>query len=259
MIDWHRLFGLALLDLFDGTPYEVELEKDLSIKQQFLDIVILKKTATGTLTEQLPDGLDDLADHNLITYKSMREPLDDWALKELTGHYVNYRKQMSGDRLAPEQVFRLYGIATRFPAKLASQIRLETRQSGVYEVGRGTDRIRIIVLSEIPRSEHNALWHLFSGVGEQVAWGAAHYRKHIGDMSTVINELFDNYQLEGVQMSYTIEDFRRDVTREHIDLLSTDERLRGLPPEERLRSLSAEEIRDYLAKLESDEQKHKTN
>ena len=44
MIDWHRLFGLALLDLFDGTPYEVELEKDLSIKQQFLDIVIRKKT-----------------------------------------------------------------------------------------------------------------------------------------------------------------------------------------------------------------------
>ena len=32
-------------------------------------------------------------------------------------------------------------------------------------------------------------------------------------MSTVINELFDNYQLEGVDMSYTIEDFRRDVTR----------------------------------------------
>jgi formylglycine-generating enzyme required for sulfatase activity len=44
---------------------------------------------------RLRDGLDNLAGHNLLTYKSLREPLDDWALQELTGHYVNYRKQAS--------------------------------------------------------------------------------------------------------------------------------------------------------------------
>jgi hypothetical protein len=285
MIDWHRLFGLALLDLFEGTPYEVELEKDLSVKQQFLDIVILKKTS-GTLTGRLPDGLDNLADHNLVTYKSMREPLDDWALKELTGHYVNYRKQTSGDRLVQEGRFRLYGIATRFPNKLAGQVSLEALDQGVYEVCRGTDQIRIIVLSEINRSDHNALWHLFSGVEEQVAWGAVHYHKHTGDMSTVINQLFENYRLEGINVSYTIEDFRRDFTRDHIQLLSADERLQGLPVEERLRglpveerlrglpveerlhglpvedrlrSLSVEEIKEYLAKLESDRQGNRKN
>jgi hypothetical protein len=32
MIDWHRLFGLALCDLFAGSPWIVELEKDLSQK-----------------------------------------------------------------------------------------------------------------------------------------------------------------------------------------------------------------------------------
>jgi len=37
MIQWHRLFGLALADFFSGSPFVVELEKDLSIKQQFLD------------------------------------------------------------------------------------------------------------------------------------------------------------------------------------------------------------------------------
>ena len=31
MIDWHRLFGLALTDLFTNTKYQVELEKDLSM------------------------------------------------------------------------------------------------------------------------------------------------------------------------------------------------------------------------------------
>jgi len=43
IVNWHRLFGKALIDLFTNTPYEVELEKDLSLKRQFLDIVVIKK------------------------------------------------------------------------------------------------------------------------------------------------------------------------------------------------------------------------
>lgn len=38
-------------------------------------------------------------------------------------------------------------------------------------------------------------------------------------------------------MPYTVEDFMRDVTLEHLKLL---------PPEERLRGLSNEEIEEYL-------------
>jgi hypothetical protein len=28
--DWHRLFGLLLTDFFSGSPFEVEIERDLS-------------------------------------------------------------------------------------------------------------------------------------------------------------------------------------------------------------------------------------
>src|SRR4030088_2965761 len=91
-MDWHRHFGLWLSDFFADSPFVVELEKDLSLKQQFLDVVIIRKRK-GRFAGQLPDGLDDLAGHNLITFKSHHDALDDWALKELTGHYVNYRKQ----------------------------------------------------------------------------------------------------------------------------------------------------------------------
>ena len=56
-------------------------KKDLSLKKQLLDV--------------MPEGLEELAAHNLITFKSHHEALNDWALKELTGHYVNYRKQVS--------------------------------------------------------------------------------------------------------------------------------------------------------------------
>ncbi len=36
-INWHRLFGLTLIDLLTDSPYEVELEKEVSLKKQFLD------------------------------------------------------------------------------------------------------------------------------------------------------------------------------------------------------------------------------
>ncbi len=71
--NWHRLFGLVLSDLFSGSPWKVELEKDLSLKQQFLDVVISRRAA-GEFTGQLPDGLGQLADHHLLSYKSLHEP-----------------------------------------------------------------------------------------------------------------------------------------------------------------------------------------
>src|SRR5688572_12734211 len=89
-VSWHRLFGLSLIDFFRGTPVEVKLEEDLSLKQQRLDVVILRKVAVP-LTLRLPDGFEELAAHNLITFKSYQEALDGWALNELVGHYVNYR------------------------------------------------------------------------------------------------------------------------------------------------------------------------
>jgi hypothetical protein len=31
-VDWHRRFGLVLADFFAGSPFVVELEKELSLK-----------------------------------------------------------------------------------------------------------------------------------------------------------------------------------------------------------------------------------
>ncbi len=47
-MNWHRLFGLLLTDFFAGSPFEVELEKDLSKKKQILDVVILHKRRGGS-------------------------------------------------------------------------------------------------------------------------------------------------------------------------------------------------------------------
>src|SRR5665213_2973421 len=134
--NWHQLFGLLVQDFFAGTPCEVELERDLSVKSQFLDVLILHKT--GELLDRvLPDGLEGhLVEHNLITFKSYHQPLDGWALDELLGHYVNFRKQISPsfDDLLPVERFRLFAVCARCPDGLASQLPLTEVGEGVYEV-----------------------------------------------------------------------------------------------------------------------------
>src|SRR5437764_10848823 len=145
-MNWHRLFGLLLTDFFAGSPFVVELEKDLSLKKQLLDVIILRRRP-GQFPVRLPDGFDELAGHNLITFKSHQEALDDWALKELTAHYVNYRKQLSEAEqpLLPESAFGLYAVCSRFPHNLAQEVSWQERQAGVYDCRRDTDRIRVVV------------------------------------------------------------------------------------------------------------------
>ena len=98
---WHRLFGIALTDLFTGRPWRVELEKELALKGQLLDVLIIERRpgqATDrdpAMMDDLPDGLEDLAGHNVLSFKSKQESLDAWALDELVGHYVTYRKLAS--------------------------------------------------------------------------------------------------------------------------------------------------------------------
>jgi hypothetical protein len=84
LIPWHRLFGLLLSDYLKNTPFSVELEVDLSQRKQLLDIIVVRKES-GDLTKPMPDGLSELAQHNLISFKSFRETLDDWALRNLLG------------------------------------------------------------------------------------------------------------------------------------------------------------------------------
>src|SRR5438067_363583 len=174
---WHRLFGLSLVDFFRGMPVRVELEKDLSLKQQLLDVILIRKEA-APLPCRLPDGFEELAAHNLVSFKSYQEALDGWALNELIGHYVNYRKQVSPSMqdLLPEADFCLFAVCVRFPQGLARQVALAPLRQGVYEVRHFTGLLRLVVVHELAQQEHNALLHLFSARTDLLRYGAGHYR-----------------------------------------------------------------------------------
>jgi hypothetical protein len=290
--DWHRLFGLLLTDFFTGSPFTVEIERDLSQQQQFLDVVIVRR-GRGRFAGRLPDGLDGLVAHNLITFKSLREALDGWALKELIGHYVAYRKLVSPspNELLPEERFRLYAVCARFPHNLAGQVPWQERQSGVYDCRWGTDVVRVIVAGELPRQAHNAPLHLFSASQDLVTFASSAYQRRSQSTSQLLEQLFESLQGEGFTMSYTMEDFQRDYFMEHFAKLAPEKRqellrslslqerqevLQALPPERlqevlqvlvaqqhrnvleslpvevRLAGLSAEQIRQYLDQLTAD-------
>jgi hypothetical protein len=269
--DWHRLFVLLLTDFFTGSPFVVEVERDLSVQQQLLDVLIVRRRR-GHFAGRLPDGLEGLRAHNLVTFKSHHEALDSWAMKELVHHDVAYRKLVSPSptELLPEDQFGLYAVAARFSHNLAGQVPWQRVQAGVYDCLWGTDTIRVVVAGELPREVHNAPLHLFSASPELVAFGQGAYQQHSEETSLLLRQLFERPREEDFAMSYTMEDYKRDYIKEHLARLTpqereeilralpAEERLAGLPPEERLAGmpleerlagLSAKQIRQYLDRL----------
>jgi hypothetical protein len=236
----HRLFGLSWMDFFQGTSVTVETELDLSLKQQFLDVLLIKM-GPAPLLRRLPDGFE-LAVYNLVTFKSHQETLDYWALWELVGHFVNYRKQSSPSlqKLLPESDYRLFAACARFPQKLAKEEPLVELQQGVYRV-RGLGLvIKVIVLSELPLEEQNAMLHLFSANVELVRYGQEHYRPHSRETSSLLLTLFNAYS-EEADMPDKLKEFARQTIDKLLATLPAEERLKGMPAEERLKGMPAEE------------------
>jgi hypothetical protein len=279
---WHRLFGIALIEVFEGAPWRVELEQELAVRSQLLDVAIIEALEDGAerrLPPDLPDGLDDLRAHNLLTYKSHHEALNAWALDELIGHYVNYRKLhlTAESRRHPTAAFGLYAVATRRPRTLDTTRPLQpTAWDGVYDQPWGGQRVRVIVLNEITPHPRNAAWELFANERERLRQGLIHYRaRHPhptpGGHWELLHYLHRLYQREVPDMAYTYEEFLREAEEIAIsraierdpeailnrfdpedvlkrfdpeDVLKRydpEERLKGLDAEERLKGLDAEE------------------
>lgn len=196
---------------------------------------------------RLPDGFEDLAPYNLVTFKSHQQALDGWALNELVGHYVNFRKQVSPTmkELLPESDFKLFAVCVRFPQSLTRHTTLTSVQPGVYEARHFTGTIRIVVVHELPQEEHNSLLHLFSTRVDLLQYGTRHYHIRSGETSTLLIQLLNRFRLEAALMPDLLEQFAKDTIDELIRELPAEKRLellRQFPAEKRLEGLSADEL-----------------
>ena len=242
----HKLFGLTWRDFFEGTPVGVEMELDLSQKKQLLDVVFTFPDPKA-IPRPMPDGFDDLRPHNLISFKSHQEALDEWALFEHVAHFVNYRKQRSPSlqNLLPESDFQLYAVCVRYPRDLAQRVTLTRLRAGVYEVLVLSRPIRVIVVNELPEEQQNAMLHLFSTRVELLSYGQTHYRPYSEDTSTVLIPL---YQLnsEDPNMADTLKEFARESLDKLLANLPPEKLRKYLSPKQRVEGLSAEELAQAL-------------
>jgi len=170
----------------------------------------------------------------------------------LIGHYVNYRKQVRAttESLLPESEFRLYGISTRFPDKLVKQVRMVAQRGGEYQVIWGTHDVRVLVLSEMPVGRRTPCGSCSAPYRKRSPLGRGIIGATQATRARFMNRLFEFYRLEEIAMPYTVEDFRRDATRESSGVPAgrgADPRpLAGGDTEGR----SQDEIRAYLDQLE---------
>ena len=70
---FHRLFGLAWMDYFEGSKAKVEPELDMATQQMLLDVAITLEDPQ-TLGSPLPHGFEHLGKHNVVTFKSYPAP-----------------------------------------------------------------------------------------------------------------------------------------------------------------------------------------
>jgi hypothetical protein len=163
-------------------------------------------------------------------------------LNELIGHYVNYRKQVSPSmqELLPETDFRLFAVSVRFPQGLARQGVLTAVQPRVYDVRHFTGLIRVVVVHELPREEHNALLHLFSAQRDLLRYGATHYRPRSEETSTLLLQLFERYRLEARLMPDPLQQLAEETINELLPRLPVEWHLKGLSVDELLAGMSLE-------------------
>jgi hypothetical protein len=141
----------------------------------------------------LPDGLRADVEISLLTYKSHHESLTIWAIQELIGHYVSYRKTLAAqdqDRTLPDATrFQLYAVTTMYPTALATQMEAawqHTEQNGVYRLTGFELNIVVIVTRQIPPASHNRPWNLLSHDPELIR-----YALEQGQLPEDLQQYFD--------------------------------------------------------------------
>ena len=152
----------------------------------------------------------------------------------------------------------MYAVSTRRPKKILFLPGVTKAKPGVYDLRVLSREIRILVLSEMPTEQQNAILSLFSFDAEKVKYAMEHYQWQQEDGSTAINQLLEQYALEGIAMPYTMEQFRKEYIKAHLGELVIDDRLKGVDskdvlsrfdPETRLKGPNIEQIEAYLKKL----------
>ncbi len=98
---------------------------------------------------------------------------------------------------------------------------------------------------------------MFSAVRKKVQYGVSNYEGKMDEMGSTINQLLIKYRAGGINMPYTVEDYREELKRNVLNNLTVKERIEGLPIEDLLKWFPTEEIEAFLKKSKKKKTRHK--
>lgn len=82
-MQWHDVLGAVLIDFFSGSPFVVDMEIDLSLKKQYLDLLVIRR-GEGEFHRPLPDGQLDHVQIASGDVRFVEPPGTDRSLRELS-------------------------------------------------------------------------------------------------------------------------------------------------------------------------------
>lgn len=267
--EWHDLLSEGLTERVTHYPFTVYRELDLSRRKQRLDVAIMRlRDCDPSLLreewEDMPDGLTDLVEHNLLTYKPINSTLYCGSLWFLISYFAAYAvMEQKGDLVEnkdapPEEKeekkkatkneppiekyletmieqkrVRLYAVCTHRPtwlAELKVTVRAE-RENGIYTLEGYGLPMRLIVTQEVEVAPRNALWLLLSGDEAKVRYAQECYKENLKEetFEGILKRVANLYQKEGmmieaVNMEEVRKEMRREFVEENLDKVSKEKR-----------------------------------
>lgn len=237
MVPWCRWFGLLLEDFFTGTAYGVRLEEELSLKRQFLDVLILR-WGDGPEPESLPDGLEGLGEHNLVTSSPRQNPWTRGRWTSCSGTTSTTTSNSGSRTLMP---WSQRSGSTRSAPPPAQPV--PTGDGGTKKRGYVRHSLRHAPgaagrAARHPGRPHNVPWQIFSDESRCVESGLQCYDWHQEEARSLINQFAQHYHFEGALMASRCTTLP-STSRRNTSTNCPPEVLRNaLPPEERLKGLT---------------------
>ncbi len=255
--DWHRILGVLFYDAFEGTSFDVKVEFDVAVTPKMVDIVIQAKKGSLPFAPRVADGIEELREHNLFTFKSHQETFTAKTLEELVGYYSGYLKTLAPlkKKELDRELVRLFAISTRRPSDVLDNPKIPSTfvTDGVYDLEYGVTPMRLIVINELEHRRENANLLLFSNIKGNVQYGMKEHQLGESKYKSLIARLLNRYEEEGDKemanlLNPTEDDVielwaqRESARKKFLKKVSTEDRLEGIPTEKRLEGIPAQDI-----------------
>lgn len=255
--DWHRILGVLFYDAFEGTSFDVKVEFDVAVTPKMVDIVVQAKKGNLPFAPVVADGIEELREHNLFTFKSHQETFTAKTLEELVGYYSGYLKTLAPlkKKELDRDLVRLFAISTRRPSDVLDNPKIPSKEihDGVYDLEYGVTPMRLIVINELEHRRENANLLLFSNIKGNVQYGMKEHQLGESKYKSLIARLLNRYEEEGDEemanlLNPTEDDAieiwaqRESARKKFLKKVSTEDRLEGIPAEKCLEGVTDDDI-----------------